>query len=253
MPVGRLLLAVIAVAAIIGCSAGVEVGGVADTEPIDHPVPSTPSILPLQMHNSWTYHYTMYDSSGIPVDFPQRQLVLRIPQMYYIDISGELQPVISRDAASRDKQPYLYCYEWDNLDSGYLVCHKGAGEVEQRGLYIAGTFNGEETELFDTFRLWFPYPAEDLSPWQVDLTGGDSVLSTIECLGSDYDAWFDNPDSEHPSPLGFIDGCYLFRQTIADHVYYHTFHPDYGKISMRCYVNGVLIESYLLQSAEIYR
>lgn len=213
----------------------------------DHPIPTTASILPLQTDNRWVYRYSTFDSTGSLQPFPDRDLKLEITGMYRLAEGGELVPInryYDHDSADR----YFYRYEWESLDSGYLVCHRGTGEVDARGLYIAGAFVGEQTVLFDTARLWYAYPGGDITLWTIDLPGGDAVLSTIECVSKTEAAWFGRQYSNDLSPLIFLDSCYFYRQTVDDDVYYHCFHPAHGKVSMRHYCKGVLRESYVLIS-----
>jgi hypothetical protein len=215
----------------------------------DHPLPATGSIIPLQIDNRWLYHYTLYDSTGTPGDFPGRSLDLAITGMYYRGDDSAFRPVSWTDFGPG---LYLYRYEWGGSDSGYLLFHEGDGPVEARGLYIAGTFHDSETVLFELPRLWFLYPGAAGAAWQMRYPWNDSVVTTIECVSTSHSGWFGRSDGSSPSPLVFVDNCHLYRETIGEYVYYHTFHPDYGRISMRCYKNGVLCESYLLISQAIF-
>ncbi|MBN1577811.1 MAG: hypothetical protein JW913_14720 [Chitinispirillaceae bacterium] len=215
--------------------------------PSDHPIPTTASILPLQADNRWIYRYSTFDSTGSLQPFPDRDLKLAITGMYRLGEGGELVPITRYEYYDSADQ-YFYRYEWESLDSGYLVCHRGTGEVNARGLYIAGTFVREQTVLFDTARLWFAYPGGEVTLWTIDLPGGDTVASTIECASKTDAAWFSRSDSQEPSPLVFLDSCYLYREKIGEDVYYHCFHPAHGKVSMRHYYKGVLRESYVLIS-----
>ena len=223
----------------------------AGTETSDHPIPTTASILPLQVDNRWTYRYSTFDSTGSLQPFPDRDLKLEITGMYRLTDGGELVPITRYDYHDSTGR-YIYRYEWESLDSGYLVCHRGTGEVDARGLYIAGTFIGERTVLFDTAMLWYAYPGGDVTSWTIDLPGGDTAQSPIELLSKTEPAWFGRPYSNDPSPLQFLDSCYLYRQTVGDDVYYHCFHPAHGKVSMRHYYKDVLRESYVLISESIY-
>jgi hypothetical protein len=211
----------------------------------DHPIPSTRSVVPLQLDNRWTYHYTMYDSAGNVEPLSDRSLECAITGIYKRD-GSTLLPVDGYEARSDTTGRYIYRYEWENLDSGYLVEHVGSGELERRGLYIVGTFVGAANTLFDAAQLWYAYPASTNEPWQIDIPGGDTALSTFECVSKVHKEYFVTLDGSGPSPLRFIDSCYLFKQTIHEHVFYHCFHPDYGKLSMLHYYKGILRESYIL-------
>ncbi|MBN1307129.1 MAG: hypothetical protein JXA18_04375 [Chitinispirillaceae bacterium] len=217
----------------------------------DHPIPTTAGILPLQVDNRWTYRYTMFDSAGNRASFPDRDLKLAITGMYRRSEGGELVPITRYDGYDSAEQ-YFYRYEWESLDSGYLVCHRGTGDIGGRGLYIAGTFVHERTVLFDTARLWYAYPGDDLTSWTIDLPGGDTVSSAIECVSTTDAAWFGRFEANDPSPLVFLDSCYLYRETIGEDVYYHCFHPAHGRMSMRHYRGGVVRESYVLISEILY-
>jgi hypothetical protein len=225
-------------------------GGAMDES--DHPVPTTASILPLQENNRWTYRYTTFDSTGAKEAFPDRTLDLAITGVYYLHNGRDLVRVNRHEHDYDPALRYIYRYEWESLDSGYLVYHQGTGDVNTRGLYITGTFVDTHTVLFDTARLWYAYPAGDVGSWQIDLPDGDTVSSMFECVSKTEAAWFGRPDANDPSPLVFIDSCYLYRQTIGDNIYFHCFHPAHGKVSVRHYYKGVLRESYLLMSESLF-
>jgi hypothetical protein len=228
-----------------GCSLS-PVGGSSD-----HPVPTTPGIIPLQNGNQWRYRYTTFDSTGENAGFPVRELRLAITGIYRFHPDSGLLPV-HRYEQYRSSERFVYRYEWESLDSGYLVYHQGTGSVNARGLYIAGLFRGEETVLFDTAHLWYAYPAGDTVMWEIVLPGGAAHTSVIELITSNEKSWFSQSHDTASSPLIFISGCYRYRQTVGEWVYYHTFHPEYGKISMRGYRSGILRESYVLIDDDLF-
>ena len=236
------------VAGVLQCSLSPMEGGATDT---DHPIPTTASILPLQEGNRWVFRYTMFDSSGKQMPFPDRDLKLEITGMYQLDDNRQLIPVSHHDGFDSSLQ-YVYRYEWESLDSGYLVSHRGTGPVDLRGLYVVGSFVDTHTVLFDTALLWYAYPAGELLAWDIDLPGGDTVASMMECFTKTGTAWMYRQNTEVPSPLLFLDSCYIYLQTAGDDTWYHCFHPAHGKVSMRHYHNGVLRESYVLVSEKLY-
>ena len=242
---GTLLMAVLT-----GCSVSDAMEGGMDAEN-QYPVPRTKSILPLQLDNRWTYLYTGYDSAGTPLPFPDRDLVLDIPAMYYVFGDTVLVQVARWSDTEFTDQGLMYRYEMENLGYGYLVRHKGTGSVETRGLYIAGIFNNSENVLLDSGRLWFAYPAQVNDTWTITFPEDDSIAWTMECLSTDYSAWFGRPDADGASPVTFVDSCYLYRQSFNEEEYYHCFHPMYGQISMHYYSKGILRKSHLLISESL--
>ena len=222
-------------------SGGSDIGG--------HPIPETESILPLQEGNRWIYRYTLFDSTGTKTDFPARELELKVSRMFSLDSSGQLIRV-SRSEWYDSTVQYVYGLEWDASDSGTLVSHRGTGPVELRGLYIEGTFRGSETYLLDTALLWYAYPVLTPGSWELDPPGDeDTAVISMECLTKNGTAWMYRHDDNSPSPLLFIDSCYVYLQTSGDEASYHTSHPDYGEIAFRHYIKGVLRESYVLVAA----
>ena len=242
----RIIIGVIlggAVALWVRCAMPVAPG----TEGSDHPFPTTASILPLQKGNRWIYRYTSFDSTGRQESLPDRDLQLGITRIYYLNEENRLVQVDRHDGYDSTRR-YIYGYEWENLDSGYLVYHQGTGDVARRGLYIAGTFVDTQAVLYNTPRLWYAYPVGNINSWEIVLPGNDTASSVYECISKTEKAWFGRFIADDPAPLEFIDSCYLFRQTAGDDVYLHSFHPAHGKISMRYYREGVLRESYILLS-----
>ena len=214
-----------------------------------HPVPETESILPLQEGNRWVYRYTLFDSTGTKTDFPARELDLKVSRMFSLDSSRQLIRV-SRSEWYDSTVQYVYGLEWDASDSGTLVSHRGTGPVELRGLYIEGTFRGSETYLLDTALLWYAYPVLTPGSWELNPPGGDdTAVISMECLTKNGTAWMYRHDDNSPSPLVFIDSCYVYLQTSGDETCYHTCHPEYGEIAFRHYTKGVLLESYVLVAA----
>ena len=233
---------------LLQCTMAMDAGNASET---DHPIPTTPGIIPLQEGNRWIFRYTMFDSIGLQESFPDRDLKLEITGIYFLDSVRGLVRISRlnwRDSAER----YYYRYEWESLDSGYIVYHQGTGPVNERGLYIAGTFVDSHAVLFDTARLWYAYPAGDAVVWKIDLPGGDTAFSTVECVSKTTAAWMYRQHADDFSPLLFLDSCYLYRQTVGDDAYYHCFHPLHGRVSMRHYHRGVLRESYLLIAEVVY-
>jgi hypothetical protein len=218
----------------------------------DYPLPTTASVLPLQIGNLWTYRYTIYGDDGTVVPFPDRDLNLRISGAFYMVDSGPPVPVVPYDNAPQKYSRIVYKYEWESLDSGYLVYHQGTGNAAARGLYLAGTFVGADLEFFDTARLWYAFPADSSMMWHVDLPGGDTTSSVIECISTSYSGWFITPDAKVPFPVAMPGLCYCYRETIGDEVFYRVFHPDFGQISMRHYISGILRESFLLFAYTIH-
>lgn len=218
-----------------------------------HPIPETESILPLQEGNRWIYRYTLFDSTGTKTDFPARELNLKVSRMFLLDSSRQLTRV-SRSERYDSTVQYVYGLEWDSSDSGTLVSHRGTGPVGLRGLYIEGTFRGSETHLLDTALLWYAYPVLTSGFWELNPPGDDdTVVTSMECLTKNGTAWMYRQDDNSPSPLLFIDSCYVYLQTSGDDTYYHTYHPAYGEIAFRYYTKGVLRESYVLVSTSLYQ
>lgn len=239
------LLPVIALVYLPGCSSLDSVGGSSEY------IPTTRSIIPLQINNQWTYHYTQYDSTGNPVAFPDRDFDLEISGIFRLEKDTILVPVDRYSTDNKSDERYYYRYETEHRNSGYIVFHVGTGEVGGRGLYIAGTFKDTINTLFDSAKLWFAYPCDSARNWTIDFTGNDIVETVMECVSKNYTAWFYADGGSGPSPVEVVTGCYLYRETTGDDTFYHCFHPDYGKVSIRHYYKGVLLETQLLASKSI--
>jgi len=220
--------------------------GIMEGAGADHPLPVTPSIMPLSYGNWWRFHYTLFDSTGKSVDLPDRDLVLKIAGVFTLSESDSLVDVTDRYEWIDDYGAYVYKYEWEGLDSGYLVQHEGGGPFAERGLYIMGEFSHGKSTLFDTPRLWYQYPAYSESQWTVDLPGGDTVLSTFKCLSLNHTDYALNSGGKSASPALFMDSCILFREVADQDTYYHSFKPEVGKISLQHYRNGIIREAYIL-------
>ena len=244
------LLLTITLLMLVRCALPDNVGGTATEDII--PVPTTESVMPLQKDNKWSFLYTQYDSTGTPTSFPNRDAFLTISGMYYLDSNSNLIDLQYYEPDSLlQGRNIIYRYEWNGLGEGYLVYHRGTGAVDKRGLYIIGTFVNTHTVLYESARLWFAYPVEENRSWPITLPEDDSTAWTMECVSKKYATWFGRANDEGPSPITFVDSCYLYCQSNGDHVYYHCFHPDYGLVSMRYYYKDVLQKSYLLISESL--
>lgn len=233
-------------ALVMFCSQLGDIGGFGD-----HPVPATPGILPLQTDNRWIYYYQVFDSTGNRIAFPRDTLILTITGVYLRsgDSLQDVEEFIYKTEV--EKENLVYRYEWDNRDSGYLVSHRSTGNVNDRGLYIVGEFQHNDWQLFDTVRLWYSYPCEPNISWEILLPGEERDTSLYKCISTEDTAWVKEKQSSSMSPLLFLNDCYMYKQEVDGYIYYHQFHPDYGKISLRGYKDGVLRECYYLVDWEV--
>jgi len=230
---------------ILLCVTGMQCSTLGAAGPIDHPFPTTKSVIPLRVGSQWVYHYSSVDTFWQSVPVAERRLTLSISGMYKL-VSADSLIAITGYEHTDDDARYIYKYEWENLDSGYLVQHEGGGEVEKRGLYIVGEFFRERFVLFEERRLWYMFPAKMDTSWEVALPGGDGISSQISCISNSYIDKSAEYSGWSFSTYASLEGCVLYKQVAGEDVYYHSFHPDVGKISMRHYAGGVLLESYIL-------
>lgn len=212
------------------------------------PIPSTGSIWPLGIGNSWEYWYTCYDSTGNKLPLTDRTLSRSIPGGFVQLNDTVLTPVdniIYYDKVDR----YVYKFEWENLDSGMFVRHIGDGDLSKRGLYIVGEYSHQTATLYDTAVLWLAYPAAAGKIWTVALPGKQPLTSTtMELISSNAHFYIPATEGERASPLVFRDSCYLYKETIGEYTTYYYYHLDIGCLGYLQYKNDVLNVTYILRT-----
>jgi|WetSurMetagenome_2_1015567.scaffolds.fasta_scaffold00220_24 hypothetical protein len=219
-------------------------GGVSPQNP---PFPSTPSILPLAVGNSWTYSLTAYDSLGKKLSPSPTELDLAIPGVY--GLAGDTQLVaLSRENYLDSFDAYVYEYEWDDRDSGALVVYRGSYLPGLRGLYVVGRYRGAQTSLFPAEKLWLAYPADSGTTWRFHPDSADTAsAATMEILSTD--AQFFAPD-ERAMTAGRFLSCYLYKETGPYYVSYYYYNPAVGCVGYLSYSGGRLRKSYCLKRFE---
>jgi hypothetical protein len=208
------------------------------------PFPSTKSILPLAIGNTWTYSLTAYDSLGRTIVPARGNLNLALPGGY--GLVGDTQLVALTWQNYRDSfSEYMYTYEWDQRDSGALVVHHGDYALGHRGLYVAGWYSGTVTHLFPAEKLWLAYPADSGSTWAyAPDSSGDTASAVIMEVISTHASFF-VPDAQSMAAGRFID-CYLYKETGAGYESYYYYSPDIGCVGYCRYTGDKLRETYIL-------
>jgi hypothetical protein len=239
-------IAIGAVCFFTGCSSLNAPAGISDP-----PLPSTQSICPLIIGSSWEYWSTWYDSSGAKVQLTNRTLTRRIPDGYFLGKDNTLVPSRQYSSFSKNEtiaEEYLYKYEWEYLDSGLLVKHTGSGDLDKRGLYIAGEYAHDSVELYEKAVLWLAYPSAKGITYPVALPGRDSsgtvIMEVVETSAGFY-APIENRYGA--SPVYFRDSCYLYKESIGTTETWYYYHPDIGCLGYLKYSNGKLITSFILK------
>jgi hypothetical protein len=236
-----------AVCVIIGCSApNSPSGGTIDPPPI----PSTKSILPLNIGNSWEYWSSWYDTSGEKIVLSDRTLERSIPGGFILENDVLINPN-SNNYYTTDESSgkYVYKLEWEDIDSGILVRHIGTGDIDKRGLYIAGIYTHSTPTLYREPILWLSYPAKKGTTYTVAFPGEDSSeIVTMQVMETAARFYAPVRDREGASPVFFKDSCYLYKETVKLTESYYYYHPDIGCLGYMKYVNGRLVTSYIMTS-----
>lgn len=240
-------LTTVIVSMIVGCSSPSDVGGSEVNMP---PIPSTRSILPLTIGSTWEYWSTWYDTSGVKVQLPDRTLKKSIPGGFVMENDSVLiNPNNGYYYNNTSPEKYVYKLEWEDVDSGLLVRHIGSGDLNQRGLYIIGTYTHATPALYPTPVLWLAYPAKKGVTYTVALPGEDSSeIVTMQVMETAATFYAPVKNRIGASPLLFKDSCYLYKETVKSTESYYYYHPDIGCIGYLKYVNNKLIVTYILTS-----
>jgi hypothetical protein len=151
--------------------------------PQNPPFPTTQSILPLGIGNSWTYSLTAYDTLGNKIVPSSVTLALRIPGGFGL-VGDTTLIALSWQNYNQTFDGFVYKFEWDALDSGPLVIHRGSYPLGSRGLYVIGWYRRSETHLFASERLWLAYPADSGKTWTFfpDSVGDSLGAASMEIL-----------------------------------------------------------------------
>jgi hypothetical protein len=234
---------------IIGCAAVNSPSGGHDIH--DPIIPSTPSVIPLTIGSSWEYWSTWYDTSGKIIQLANRTLMQSIPGGFVMVNDTVLQdPNNGYYNNSNDNTgKYVYKLEWDNIDSGLLVRHIGSGDLNQRGLYIIGTYTHATPALYRIPVRWLAYPADKGTTYTVALPGEDSSeVVTMQVVETAATFYAPVKNRIGASPVLFKDSCYLYKETVKSTELYYYYHPDIGCIGYLKYVNNKLVVTYILTS-----
>jgi hypothetical protein len=245
-------IAIFVTSIIIGCTDLNPSGG----SEIDPPlIPSTKSILPLTIGSSWEYWSSWYDTSGVKMQLPDRTLKKSIPGGFVMENDSVLiNPDNGYNNNNISPEKCVYKMEWEDVDSGLLVRHIGSGDLNQRGLYIAGKYTHSTPVLYHNYVLWLAYPANKGTTYTVALPGVDSSdIVTIQVMETNATFYAPIKDRTGVSPLLFKDSCYLYKETVKSTESYYYYHPDIGCIGYLKYVNNKLVVTYVLTSYKIYQ
>jgi hypothetical protein len=213
--------------------------------PQSPPFPATPSILPLAVENQWNYSYTAYDSLGIKINPSRITLVLKLAGGYGLVNDTQLVAITWQNY-QQNFPAYVYKYEWDNLDSGALVVHRGAYPLGSRGLYVIGWYRHGETHLFPQEKLWLAYPADSGKTWTYNPDSANDSASavTMEILSTHARFFVPNPGM---MTAGAFYECYLYKETSNGWESYYYYNPDIGCVGYLSYCGGKLRASYYLK------
>lgn len=231
---------------VAGVAAGCMSGDAADSglSPQDPPLPSVPSILPLQIGNEWHFHDAIRDSSG---DVTQtRTLTLRIPFAYGLRPDSGLDRISWESNAYGPYIEYWFAYEWDYSGKGYLVTSR-ADTSGAHGVYIVGMFDQLGPRAFGSAQLWLADPAVAASQWQYTVES-DTVRMALIARDTALDVLGAIRGSHVPVTL--LD-CALYRQTDTDGESYYYYHRDYGPLGYHRYSGGRLVRSYIATSVSV--
>jgi hypothetical protein len=238
-----IMSAALSAAMMVGCSASMapSANGISPQHP---PVPRANSPLPLSEGNQWIYSYSDYDSAGNRI-VSREPLELDMPGVY--GLTGTTLTRISWQNYQTTFPSYVYEYEWEQYNEGYLLAYRNNAAV--RGLYILGQYKGTTPVLYDSAVLWLAYPAAPGKTWE--LTGGfagDSAApATMEVVSNNEPYYYIDVNASGPSKLKFFE-CYLYKESIGDSVTFYYYHEDVGALGYLMYVGGKLRQTYLLQS-----
>jgi len=238
----KLIPAFFALPMIIGC-AMMNAGAPTDTGSPQHPpLPKSNSPLPLTEGNLWTYSYTVHDSAGGTL-YPRVHLQLALPRVY-----GRIDSSLTRISWTTYESAYdeyVYAYEWDQWNHGALVAYRQQN-VARRGLYLLGWYDGQQTSLYDTARLWLAYPATAGLQWKTVFGQGvsaDTTDFTLVSVNARYYAA--DTASTGPSPLSFYD-CYLYKEEYDDTTAYYYYSESVGALGFVSYCGGKRCQTYQL-------
>lgn len=247
MRVFIIVMVIFVVNAIIGCSSPSSPGGSEINPPS---IPSTKSILPLITGCSWEYWSCWYDTSGAKIELSNRTLKRSIPGGYILENESVLiNPDNGNYYRSESDGKYVYKLEWNDADSGLLVRHIGSGDLNKRGLYIAGTYTHSTPLLYKDPILWLAYPAPKGTIYTVAFPGDDtSEIVTMQVMETAATFYAPVKDRYGASPVLFKDSCYLYKETVKAIETYYYYHPDIGCLGYLKYVNGKLVTSYIMTS-----
>lgn len=215
---------------------------------IDHPpTPKTASILPLALGNYWEFSFTLHDSSGTPKqNFQNMTLRLDITHVYGLTTDSQIVKLNKNTkVAIKDT---LYCLAWDKKISGDIVCHKGDGPVETRGLYVYGTFEDTILNLIDTPYLWLMFPSDSGKSWVIPNkdslreTGGSVLVNSTNAQ-----IYYIDNNSQYVSPIKFTN-CYLYFYKTDQSESYYYYNPSIGPVCYMRYENGRKVKTYILKN-----
>lgn len=125
----------------------------------------------------------------------------------------------------------FFSYQWENSDNGTIISYAQPNDTAKTpgGVFIFGTYSGEDTTLLDTPKLWLPFPA-DIG------TQGDTLT------GSDFETVFDLnvPLVDH---YGEIINTHLFKRGTAENPVYSYYRIGEGVVAILIYKNGKRVKS----------
>jgi hypothetical protein len=233
---------------LIGCSNSMDVAGNSGID--DPPFPSTESICPLKVGSHWEYWGTWYDTNGLKIQLSDRAITRTIPNGYLLQDNNVLTSSNNNSYynPNNGNQEYVYRYEWEDLDSGLLVRHIGGGDLDKRGLYIAGKYVHEANTLYDAPVLWLAYPSNKGRVYTIALPEMDSSeIVTMEIMETNAKFYAPIENRQGASPLYFKDSCYLYKETIKTSETYYYYQPKIGCMGYLKYKNGKLAVTYILK------
>ncbi len=233
---------------IVGCSSP-NASGVSEID--QPPIPSTESIVPLNIGSYWEYWTSWYDTTGEKFQLSDRTLKRSIPGGFILENDSVLVDpnTINYYTTGESSGKYVYKLEWEDVDSGLLVRHIGTGDMDKRGLYIAGTYKHSTPLLYNAPVLWLAYPAKKGTIYTVAFPGEDSSeIITMQVMETAATFYAPIRNREGASPVFFKDSCYLYKETVKSTESYYYYHPGIGCLGYLKYVNGKLITSYIMTS-----
>lgn len=216
---------------------------------IDDPlIPSTPSIMPLNVGSEWEYLSSWYDTSGTKIQLSDRVLTRAIREGLVLENDSTLvTPNNATYYSVENSSRYVYKLEWEYVDSGLLVRPIGTGDLDKRGLYIAGVYVHMTTTLYHDPVRWLAYPAKKGTTYTVAFPGEDSSeIKIIQVMETAATFYAPVQNRVGASPVLFKDSCYLYKETYKSSETYYYYHPDIGCLGYLRYVNNKLVTSYIM-------